>query len=63
MKYIVVIDVDLKEDSVTYPDAIDVRRRLRDVLCDVTKHDETIDWRVVAIESLSAGIFGSNTRT
>jgi hypothetical protein len=53
VKYIVVLDVDAKEDdSGTFPNSESVRAWLRDHLTDATKHDETIGWRVIAVNGL-----------
>lgn len=53
MKYLVVLDLEPKEDdSGVFPRSEDVRQRLRDILVDVTKHDETIGWRVTAVNGL-----------
>ena len=59
MKYIVVLDIEAKEDdSGVFPDSLEVRARLRDVLVDVTKHDETIGWRVTRVEGLRQSLPG-----
>ena len=60
MKYIVVLDVEAKEDdSGVFPNPHDLRARLRDVLQDVTKHDETIGWRVTKVEGLPQSLSGT----
>jgi hypothetical protein len=59
VKYIVVLDIEAKEDdSGVFPDSQEVRTRLRDVLADVTKHDETIGWRVTMVEGLRQSLPG-----
>lgn len=52
MKYVVILNVEVKEDDSAFPDPASLRARLRDVLDDVTKHDETIDWRVTNVSSV-----------
>lgn len=53
MKYIVVLDVEAKENgSGTLPDSFTLNQRLTDVLADQTKHDETIGWRVTQVSRL-----------
>ncbi len=60
MKYLVVLEIEAKEDdSGVFPDSIEVRQRLRDVLRDVTKHDETIGWRVSDVYSLRQALGNS----
>ena len=59
MKYVIVLDVepnDTIEADAEFPPARILRRRLRDVLMDVTKHDETIGWRVVDVQSIEEAI-------
>lgn len=53
VKYIVVLDIEAKEDdSGVFPDPHDMRAWLRDRLIDITKHDETIGWRVSNVDGL-----------
>jgi hypothetical protein len=53
VKYVIVLDIEAKEDdSGVFPDSQEVRTRLRDVLQDATKHNETIGWRVTKVEGL-----------
>ena len=58
MKYVVVLDVEAKDEAddaprgPEFPRLIDLRLHLTNVLNDVTKHDETIGWRVRSVDSL-----------
>lgn len=53
MRYVVVITTEPKDDATgVNPNPEDVRARLRDVLVDVTKHDDVIDWRVTAVDAI-----------
>ena len=63
MKYLVVLDVEPKStddgesiDDDEYPTMRDLVERLNNVLQDVTKHDEMIDWRVTNVSHLDRNL-------
>ena len=59
MKYVVVLDVEAKEDdSGVFPDSQELRTRVRDILLFVTEHDETIGWRVSRVNGLRSELSG-----
>jgi len=57
MKYVLVLEVDIKETgSGVYPDAVEVRHHTRYALSKALDDDRHVDWKVTGVESLRSAL-------